>query len=69
MKKITALLLCFLLLCGCSVVAFAAVPEEETTDAVISTTVPDTHTITIVAPDAKVFYEGTRGVEFAVKTV
>ena len=29
MKKITALLLCFLLLCTCSVTAFAAEPEED----------------------------------------
>ena len=67
MKRLTALLLCFLLLCTCSVTAFAAEPEEETTDTVISVSVPNTHKITVTAQGAKVFYEGVSGEEFAVE--
>ncbi len=67
MKKITALLLCFLLLCTCSVTAFAAEPEAEETNTVISVTVPDSHKITITAENAKVFYEGISGEEFIVE--
>ena len=66
MKKLTALLLCFLLLCTCSVTAFAAEPEDEITTTVISVTVPDTHKITVTADNAKVFYEGFSGEEFTV---
>ena len=66
MKKITALLLCFLLLCTCSVTAFAAEPEAEETNTVISVTVPDSHKITVTADSAKVFYEGVSGEEFTV---
>ena len=66
MKKITALLLCFLLLCTCSVTAFAAEPEAEKTNTVISVTVPDSHKITVTADSAKVFYEGVSGEEFTV---
>ena len=66
MKKITALLLCFLLLCTCSVTAFAAEPEAEETNTVISVTVPDSHKITVTAENAKVFYEGVSGEEFTV---
>ena len=67
MKKITALLLCFLLLCTCSVTAFAAEPEAEETNTVISVTVPDSHKITVTAENAKVFYEGVIGQEFTVE--
>ena len=66
MKKLTALLLCFLLLCTCSVTAFAAEPEAEETNTVISVTVPDSHKITVSAENAKVFYEGVSGEEFTV---
>ena len=66
MKKITALLLCFLLLCTYSVTAFAAEPEAEETNTVISVTVPDSHKITVTAENAKVFYEGVSGEEFTV---
>ena len=67
MKKLTALLLCFLLLCTCSVTAFAAEPEAEETNTVISVTVPDSHKITVTAENAKVFYEGVNGEEFIVE--
>ena len=66
MKKITALLLCFLLLCMGSVTAFAAEPENEITDTMISVTVPDTHKITVTADSARVFCEGVSGDEFIV---
>ena len=64
MKRLTALLLCFLLLCTCSVTAFAAEPEVEKTNTVISVTVPDSHKITVTAENAKVFYEGVSGDSF-----
>ena len=67
MKKLTALLLCFLLLCTCSVTAFAAEPEVEEINTVISVTVPDSHKITVTAENAKVFYEGVSGEEFIVE--
>ena len=67
MKRLTALLLCFLLLCTCSVTAFAAEPETEETNTVISVTVPDSHKITVTADSARVFYEGVSGEEFMVE--
>ncbi len=67
MKKLTALLLCFLLLCTCSVTAFAAESEAEETNTVISVTVPDSHKITVTAENAKVFYEGVSGDSFTVE--
>lgn len=67
MKRLTALLLCFLLLCTCSVTAFAAEPEAEETNTVISVTVPGSHKITVSAENAKVFYEGVSGEEFTVE--
>ena len=67
MKRLTALLLCFLLLCTCSVIAYAAEPEAEETNTVISVTVPDTHKITVTSQGAKVFYRGVSGEEFAVE--
>ena len=66
MKKITALLLCFLLLCTGTLSAFAAESEDEVTTTVISVTVPDSHKITVTAESAKVFYEGSSGEEFTV---
>ena len=67
MKRLTALLLCFLLLCTCSVTAFAAEPEAEKTNTVISVTVPDSHKITVTADSARVFYEGVSGDSFMVE--
>ncbi len=67
MKKLTALLLCFLLLCMCSVTAFAAEPEAEETNTVISVTVPGSHKITVTADSARVFYEGVSGDSFTVE--
>ena len=67
MKRLTVLLLCFLLLCTCSLTAFAAEPEDEEINTVISVTVPDSHKITVTAENAKVFYEGVSGEEFIVE--
>ena len=67
MKRLTALLLCFLLLCTGSVTAFAAEPEAEETNTVISVTVPDSHKITVTADSARVFYEGVSGDSFTVE--
>ena len=67
MKRLTALLLCFLLLCTCSVTAFAAEPEDEITTTVISVTVPGSHKITVTADSARVFYEGVSGDSFTVE--
>ena len=70
MKKLTALLLCFLLLCIFTVSAFAATvegPEEEQEDVGVSTTVPDSHKITVTADSARVFYEGVSGDSFTVE--
>ena len=67
MKKLTALLLCFLLLCTCSVTAFAEEPEAEETNTVISVAVPDSHKITVTADSARVFYEGVSGDSFTVE--
>ena len=67
MKRLTALLLCFLTLCTCSVTAFAAESEAEKTNTLISVTVPDSHKITVTADSARVFYEGVNGEEFIVE--
>ena len=67
MKKLTALLLCFLLLCTCCLTAFAAESEAEKTNTVISVTVPESHKITVTAENAKVFYEGVSGDRFTVE--
>ena len=67
MKRLTALLLCFLTLCTCSVTAFAAEPETEETNTIISVIVPDSHKITVTADSARVFYEGVSGEEFTVE--
>ena len=69
MKKLTALLLCFLLLCICAVPVFAATVtgvEEKEEDVGVSTTVPETHKIDVTAEDAKVFLEGSKGDTFTV---
>ena len=67
MKRLTALLLCFLMLCMCSVTAFAAEPKVDETNTVISVTVPGSHKITVTADSARVFYEGVSGEEFTVE--
>ena len=67
MKRLTALLLCFLTLCTCSVTAFATEPEDEVTNTAISVTVPDSHKITITSDSARVFYEGVSGDSFTVE--
>ena len=67
MKKLTALLLCFLLLCTCSVTTFAAEPKDEITSAEITVTVPNSHKITVTAENATVFYGGGSGEEFIVE--
>ena len=64
MKRLTALLLCFLTLCTGTLTAFAAEPETEETNTVISVTVPDSHKITVTADSARVFYEGVSGDSF-----
>ncbi len=66
MKKVTALLLCFLLLCTCSVNAFATETDEKKTSSVISTTVPESHKITVSSDDARVFFEDVSGDELTV---
>ena len=67
MKKITALLLCFLTICICSVAVLAEESEQEASNTVISVTVPDNHKITVTAENAQVFYEGISGEEFTVE--
>ncbi len=59
MRKITTLLLSLLLLCSMSIAAFA----ENTT---ITTTVPDSHTLTVTADGAEVFCNGQEGSRFTV---
>lgn len=59
MRKITALLLSLLLLCSMSITAFA----EDTT---ITTTVPDSHTLTVTADGADVFCNSQSGNQFTV---
>lgn len=59
MRKITSLLLSLLLFCCMSVAVFA---EEAT----VSTSVPSSHTLTVIAEHADVFYEGKSGDNFSV---
>ena len=66
MKRITALLLCFLLLCTGSLIVLAET-ESESTDTVISVVVPESHIITVSTEGARVFYEGVDGEEFVVE--
>lgn len=70
MRKIISLLLCFLLLSLCSKTAFAEdiVNENESNKGVvISLTVPNNHTITVIADGAKVSLDGVTGDEFIVE--
>ena len=67
MKKITALLLCFLLLCTCALTVFAEKPEGRDGDVLISVEVPDTHKVTVCAEGAAAFWQGVRGEEFTVE--
>ena len=67
MKKITALLLCFLLLCTYALTAAAETPEGHSSDVQISVTVPDTHKITVYAEKSEAFYQGVSGDEFTVE--
>ena len=61
MKKITALLLCILLLSACSVTAFAE-------NVRIGTDVPESHTVTInVTGDATATLDGEAGTTFTVE--
>lgn len=67
MKKIAAVLLCFCLLCTCSVTAFAqTVDETGTGGAKISVTVPDSHQITVSADHAAVSIDGQTGSSLTV---
>lgn len=59
MRKLTALLLSLLLLCSMGMTVFA----EGT---IITTTVPGTHTITVIADGADVFCNGQAGTLFTV---
>ena len=47
--------------------AFAAEPEDEEINTVISVTVPDSHKITVTADSARVFYEGVSDDSFTVE--
>ena len=60
MKKIAALLLCFCMLSLSSLSAFAqaVTQDEEQKGATVSVTVPDSHTLTVNADNAQVFYNG-----------
>lgn len=57
MKKVAALLLCFCLIGAVQVSVFAETASEDGNDksAVISVTVPDSHTITVIADHAQAF--------------
>lgn len=69
MKKVASLLLCFLLLSLCSVTAFAADTasgNEPSKDVLICVTVPNDHTITVVADGAAVSVDGKSGDSFTV---
>ena len=65
MKKIAAAILSL-----CIILTFSATAFAQTTDSggttVISTVVPDSHTITIVADGAEVSLDGTPGTNFTV---
>ena len=67
MKKITALLLCFLLLCTYALTAAAETPEGRDGDVLISVEVPDSHKLTVYAAGAQAFYQGVSGEEFTVE--
>lgn len=61
MKRITAFLLCFMLVCSFSIIAYAETPSntETTGEAVVSASVPDSHKITVLSEGAAVFFNGT----------
>lgn len=62
MRKITAVLLCVFLLTMLSVTAFAAEPQTSSGQAVITTTVPDTHKVVIyVTGNVTVTLDGEPG--------
>ncbi len=69
MRKITAFLLCLCLLSAGSVTALAqnVSKDEGGGSAVITVTVPDSHTLTISARYAQVLCEGQRGDSFSVE--
>lgn len=64
MKNLTALLLCFVLLCTTGISIFAAGSGDNETE--IKVTVPETHTVTVTAEGAYVYYEGEKGESFSV---
>lgn len=69
MKKLAALLLCFCLFLASPVTAFAQSITQDGSEgsAVISATVPDSHTVTVEADHAQVFYNSVRGTNFTVE--
>ncbi len=68
MRKIAAVLLCFCLLGGGALSAYAqALDGAGEGGATISATVPDRHTIEVEAEHAKVFFEGKSSVSFEVE--
>ena len=68
MKKVAAMLLCFCLVSIGSVAAFAqTVSPDGAGGAAISVTVPDSHTVTVSAQHAQVFFGGQWGESFSVE--
>ena len=69
MKKITVWLLCFCIVYVSSVTAFAQTISQDGTrsSAVISVTVPDSHTLTVSAEHAQVLYGGQWDESFSVE--
>lgn len=69
MKKIAALLLCFCMLSLSSLSAFAqaVTQDEEQKGATVSVTVPDSHTLTVNADNAHVFYNGQSADNFDIE--
>ncbi len=68
MKKLAALLLCFCFFLASPVTAFAQSITQDGSEgsAVISASVPDSHTVTVDAEHAQVFYNSVSGTEFTV---
>lgn len=69
MKKLTVLLMCFCLLFASPVTAFAQSVSQDGSEgsAVISATVPDSHTVTVDAAHAQVFYNSANATSFTVE--
>lgn len=69
MKRITAFLLCFMLVYSFSTVVYAGVLSntEVKGEAVVSASIPDSHRITVVSEGATVFFNGTAGESFDVE--